>query len=83
REQAQGAAAEGREREGLMRLLGGADDAATAESLRAELARRIREEGIAADAPELLAHLRATLADRLRIDNPRWLPQEPSPSGAA
>ena len=83
REQAQGAAADGREREGLMRLLGGADDGATAESLRAELAHRIREEGIAADAPELLAHLRATLADRLRIDNPRWLPQEASPSGAA
>ena len=86
REQAQGAAADGREREGLMHLLGGAAAAATTGTLRAELARRIREEGIAADAPELLAHLRATLADRLRIDNPRWLPQLPQeagPSGAA
>jgi len=84
REQAQGGAADARERAGLMRLLGaggtdgeggtGREGAAT-EALRAELARRIREDAIAADSPELLAHLRETLADRLRIDNPRWLPE--------
>jgi hypothetical protein len=81
REQAQGGAADARERAGLMRLLGegGTGDAgregAATEALRAELARRIREEAIPTDSPELLAHLRATLADRLRIDNPRWLPE--------
>jgi hypothetical protein len=66
REQAQGAAADG---------------GATG-TLRAELAQRIRDEGIATDTPELLAHLRATLADRLGIDNPRWLPPEAGPTGA-
>jgi len=82
REQAQGAAADGREREGLVRLLGGADGGGATGTLRAELAQRIRDEGIATDTPELLAHLRATLADRLGIDNPRWLPPEAGPTGA-
>ena len=83
REQALGVAADAREREGLGQLLGPvADDAAT-EDLRAELARRIRDDAIAIDAPALLAHLRATLADRLRIDNPRWLPPQAGPAGGA
>jgi hypothetical protein len=81
REQAQGGGADNREREGLIRLLDASEDGAPTEVLRAELARRIRDDGIAADAPELLAHLRATLADRLRIDNPRWLPADASAAG--
>jgi len=79
REQALGVAADTRERAGLVRLLDASGDGATTEVLRAELARRIRDDGIATDAPELLAHLRATLADRLRIDNPRWLPPQACP----
>lgn len=83
REQAMGAHAERREREGMHQLLRVEDDGAATDALRAELARRIREGEIAADAPELLAHLRATLADALRIDNPRWLPADGSAGGGS
>jgi hypothetical protein len=37
------------------------------------LARAIREGAIAANDPQLLDHLRRTLADTLRINNPKWL----------
>jgi hypothetical protein len=37
------------------------------------LARAIRESATAANDPQLLDHLRRTLADTLRINNPKWL----------
>lgn len=37
------------------------------------LAQAIRYRTIAADDPELLDHLRRTIIDALRINNPKWL----------
>lgn len=48
--------------------------AASVDELAAELCRRIRDGRVPADSPALLAHLRQSLGDALRIDNPRWLP---------
>jgi hypothetical protein len=37
------------------------------------LARAIRDRTVAIDDPNLLDHLRRTIADALRINNPKWL----------
>ena len=37
------------------------------------LARAVREGTMASDDPQLLDHLRRTIIDTLRINNPRWL----------
>lgn len=47
------------------------------EELNAQLARAIRAGDFAVDDPALLAHLRASIEDALRINNPKWLPKEP------
>lgn len=41
--------------------------------LNAELARRIREGEVAVDDTALLGHLRQSIEDSLRINNPKWL----------
>lgn len=43
------------------------------EELNAQLARAIRAGEFAVDDPALLAHLRASIEDALRINNPKWL----------
>jgi hypothetical protein len=43
------------------------------EDLNAALARAIRAGDFAVDDPALLAHLRASIEDSLRINNPKWL----------
>ncbi|WP_038200283.1 DUF6285 domain-containing protein [Xenophilus azovorans] len=43
------------------------------EELEAALARAIRAGDFAVDDPALLAHLRASTEDALRINNPKWL----------
>lgn len=72
RELDQGPEADRRERIGLESLLGElpADDLRAA---NAELARRIRNGDLDGRHDELLAHLRQTAADKLRIANPREL----------
>ncbi|TFZ02725.1 hypothetical protein EZ313_15880 [Ramlibacter henchirensis] len=45
----------------------------TLEDLNAELARAIRAGEFAVDDTALLAHLRASIEDALRINNPKWL----------
>ena len=47
----------------------------TLEELNAELARAIRAGEFATDDAALLAHLRASVEDALRINNPKWLPK--------
>lgn len=42
------------------------------EDLESELARSIRDGGLPLDDPELLNHLRASLENRLSVNNPRW-----------
>ena len=58
------------ERARLAALLGHDGDA---ESLSVELAERIRSGAIALDDPALCAHIRASLADALKINNPKWM----------
>ena len=41
--------------------------------LQAELATAIQHGDFAVDDPALLAHLRSTIEDALRINNPKWL----------
>ena len=43
------------------------------EELDAALAKSIRAGDFAVDDPALLAHLRASIEDALRINNPKWL----------
>lgn len=43
------------------------------ETLNAQLAQAIRAGDFAVDDPALLAHLRASIEDALRINNPKWL----------
>jgi hypothetical protein len=69
------------ERERLAALLGGegagAGDTAGAgdrDELSRELAARIRAGDLALDDPALLDHLRRSLIEALRINNPKWLP---------
>lgn len=45
------------------------------EELNAALACAIRAGDFAVDDPALLAHLRASIEDGLRINNPKWLPK--------
>jgi hypothetical protein len=68
-----GPALDAAERERHANLLGADGDL---RDLNAELARRIRE-GRVADRDALVDHLRRTVADTLRINNPGWL-EEPS-----
>lgn len=71
RELALAAPQERAERARLEALLGheGSRDA-----LSRELAGRIRDGGIRLDDPALLDHLRLSLVEALRINNPKWLP---------
>lgn len=43
------------------------------DALNADLASAIRDGAFAVDDPALLAHLRASIEDALRINNPKWL----------
>ena len=61
---------ESRERERLVALLGHPGDR---DALSRELAARIRSGAIALDDPALLDHLRRSLVEALRINNPKWL----------
>lgn len=72
RELALAPGADARERDGLAGLLGGAppDDLREA---NAELARRVRDGSLDDRRGDVLAHLRATTTDKLRIANPREL----------
>ena len=58
------------ERARLERLLG---RAGSRDELSRELAQRIRSGELALDDPALLGHLRLSLVEALRINNPRWL----------
>lgn len=60
-------AAEAKRLAALLRHDGDLDDQ------RAALARAIRHGDFAVDDPALLAHLRETVEDALRINNPKWL----------
>ena len=60
------------ERARLVALLG-ADPDGDRDALSRELAARIRAGDIALDDPALLDHLRQSLVEALRINNPRWL----------
>lgn len=64
------------ERARLVALLGHPGDR---DALSRELAARIRAGELALDDPALLDHLRQSLVEALRINNPRWLgePGEP------
>lgn len=66
------------ERARLVALLG-ADPDGDRDALSRELAARIRAGDIALDDPALLDHLRQSLVEALRINNPKWLgePGEP------
>lgn len=71
RELEQGRDADRRERAGLESLLGELDD--DLRSANTELARRIRSGDFDDRRHELLAHLRQTAVDKLRVANPREL----------
>jgi hypothetical protein len=45
------------------------------DDLSRELAREIRAERLRLDDPALLEHLRCSLLEALRINNPKWLPE--------
>jgi hypothetical protein len=68
-----GAEVAGREGERLAALLGPGAAGRPLAALNAELARRIRTGEMDVADPDLLAHLRETVAEALRINNPRWL----------
>jgi hypothetical protein len=59
------------ERTRLIALLGHPGER---DALSRELAARIRAGDIALDDPALLDHLRRSLIEALRINNPKWLP---------
>jgi hypothetical protein len=61
------------ERARLVALLGREGER---DELSRELAARIRSGGIALDDPALLDHLRRSLVEALRINNPKWLADE-------
>ncbi|MYA16858.1 MAG: protein kinase [Gammaproteobacteria bacterium] len=69
RELESGATAEANERKRLAHLLG--RDASLGE-LNRELCERIRKREILSADAAVLAHLRATVLDKLRIDNPKY-----------
>ena len=60
------------ERARLIALLGAGPDGER-DALSRELAARIRAGELALDDPALLDHLRQSLVEALRINNPRWL----------
>ena len=62
--------AEAAEAERLRALL---DFPGSLEEQNRRLARAIRDGVIPSDDPRLLEHLRSTVADALRINNPKWL----------
>jgi hypothetical protein len=70
RELALGAQQADAERARLVTLLGRDGER---NELNRELAARIRDGGIALDDPALLEHLRLSLVEALRINNPKWL----------
>jgi len=70
RELEQAPQADAAERERLVALLGGSDDALPA--LRADLAGRIERGELPLDDPALVAHLTAGLREALAIDSPGW-----------
>ena len=55
-------------------------DAPLAE-LNAELARAIHNGEFSTSDPALLSHLRETIEDALRINNPKWLPKTDADAG--
>lgn len=61
------------ERERLVTLL---DHDGERDTLSRELAKKIRAGELPLDDPALLAHLRLTLVEALRINNPKWLREE-------
>ncbi len=65
-----------RERERLATVLGGVGAAESLDALNRRLARAIREGSVDVDGPALRDHLRRTIEEALRINNPRWL-EEP------
>ncbi len=69
REIADGAAAEDGQVERLAALLGREGDWAT---LNGELCAKIRDGAISPTDPVLLAHLRASIIDQVRIDQPQY-----------
>jgi uncharacterized protein DUF6285 len=66
------------ERARLIALLGAGPDGER-DALSRELAARIRAGDIALDDPALLDHLRQSLVEALRINNPRWLGEPEAP----
>lgn len=64
------------ERRRLVALLG--REASLAE-LNSDLAHRLRAGEFSVDDPVLLAHLRRSTEDALRINNPRWIVSGPLP----
>ncbi|HKV15652.1 MAG TPA: DUF6285 domain-containing protein [Reyranella sp.] len=69
RESRLGLAADARERTRLAQLLGGDD---TLEALNRELARQLRAGERDESDREMMAHLEATIADKIAIANPKW-----------
>lgn len=70
REWQSGAACDAEE---LARLQGLLTAQGTLQELNAELCRRIRDGRVSVDDPALLAHLRRSTEDALRINNPKWI----------
>lgn len=74
RELTLGGAADAGERERLAELLPDCDAAERSLSdLNADLAAAIRDDSLGASRAELVAHLRATVRDKLAIANPRYI----------
>ncbi len=69
RESRLGLAADARERTRLAQLLGGDD---TLEALNRELAGQLRAGERDESDREMMAHLEATIADKIAIANPKW-----------
>ena len=74
RELTHGPALDREERARLVALLG---RDGTLDELNRELARRVRAGEIDASRADLVDHLRRTMADALRINNPKWLESPP------
>jgi hypothetical protein len=67
------------ERARLVALLGHPGER---DELSRELAARIRAGAISLDDPALLEHLRLSLVEALRINNPKWIEESPGPDPA-
>jgi hypothetical protein len=68
------------ERARLVSLLGHPGER---DELSRELAARIRAGAIPLDDPALLAHLRLSLVEALRINNPKWLGEPDDPAAVS